>query len=204
MAERTEIECVVWRSVNPASHLNRIGKLAIERAPELQGDELQLDVMTAMLMCALTLEALLNYLGHHLYVDRFAEPALYDTYQRLDPKNKVRAIESIAGVRLLGRTPFQSMDSIFAFRDDLVHGRPGHGRSASPDATWFDSDGYLRETPKELLTSWEQQLSLDTAIDWRAAVEAMAGELAAAVDCFAPLRMRETTDYSRTYARGQA
>jgi hypothetical protein len=199
-----EVDCVVWRSVNPASHLNRIGKQALDRAPDLQGDAQQLEVMTAMLMCALTVEALLNYLGHHLFVVVLGEPDLRDIYQWLDPVSKVRAIESIAGVQLLGRHPFQAMTPIFEFRDCMVHGRPGHTRSDSPEADWFDPDGYIHGTPADLLTGWEQQVSPGTAVAWRGCVDEMAKALAAAVDCFNPLRLRETTDYSRTRGRGRS
>jgi hypothetical protein len=184
----------VRRQVNPAVHLNRAGKLAIRRAT-LDRSNLELDVTTALLMFALALEASINYVGRHLFVDLLGEPSVWELFEWLGTKEKIKALGSVCSERFLGGPPFDELDAILTFRHTLAHGRPLSVASSSLDPELFDVDGFLTGTPLELKVAWERRVNLETAQRWRDSVNKMAECLAKAIECQHPLLVGETTDY---------
>ena len=177
--------------------MNQVGKLAIERARE-DGRAQFLDVLTAQLMCALTLEAVLNHVGKKLFVEDADEPQEWAAVERRSPKEKLAAIGERTRVRFdLGKTPFQDFVPMFRFRDDLAHGKSLYLRTNNipPEAISAEGDLLERYAP-DLQSKWERDCDLETAGRWRNSVYGIADALCTAADCVNPVRAGFHTEWS--------
>lgn len=170
------------RESTPAFTLNQIGKIAFNRAKN--GERYQyLDIITAQLMCAFTMEAVLNHLGKKLFED-------WEVMERcLKPKDKLIIIAERSGLgKVLGSRPFQFLTEIFKFRDDLVHAKllKHHAKEIRQEQIGEDGFPIVQDIP-DLSTDWEKLCSIDTAEKWREAVESMSSRLSEAAKCPNPI-----------------
>jgi len=173
------------RTVTPAFTLNSIGTYALEKAAA-NPEGSQLEIVTAVLMCALSMEAVLNAVGAHLFLDCSEEPCIWKAIERLSPRLKLEAIAERSGLQLdLGSLPFQDFTPMFKYRDDLVHAKTM--RLSSTDVVFeMIHTGFSGVT--ELLAPWEQQSTVEIAARWRNSLHDMADTLCARSGCDNPLR----------------
>lgn len=195
------------RESNPAFDLNQIGSIAFNRAKI--GERYQrLEIITALLMCALSMEAALNYLGKRLFDDRKeierclsknrakklrengVEFTNWEDIERsLSPKEKLKMIAKYSKIEKdLGSWPFQSFSDIFDFRDSLVHAKSSQHfiREIQQDA--IDENGFPKiNDVAELTTDWEKLCNIETAEKWRKAVYSMSSILSRASECQDPI-----------------
>ena len=172
------------REITPAFVLQRIGRHALERAQEQPRDR-QENLVLAQLMCALSLEAVLNHVGRHLWVLNGRDPCRWDEVERLQPKDKLRAVAGAAGLEYdPGSRPYQEIGPIFDFRDRLVHAKSDRKVVATVPDKAIDDDGYLLEhLVPGLHADWELALSLENAVLWRGCIEQITSALCGAADC---------------------
>jgi len=75
-------------------------------------------LMSTMIYCAFTLEALIHHIGELTMGDGWKQ------YERKSPKVKLKTLIIENSWSLdLGKRPFQTFQSIFSYRDDIVHGK---------------------------------------------------------------------------------
>ena len=111
------------RNINPAFTLHKIGQYAHKKAKETEVGK-QLEIMTALLMCGLTLEALLNDVGYSIFVLKKREIELWNAIERLSPRKKLDVIAEKLCINIdFGSIPFQNFSQIFNYRDFIVHGK---------------------------------------------------------------------------------
>ncbi len=178
------------REPTPAFTLNQIGKIAFNRAKN--GERYQdLEIITAQLMCALTMEAVLNHIGKKLFEKDWEE-----VERSLNPKDKLKIIAEHSGVNIdLGSRPFQFLTENFKFRDDLVHAKSSKHFAEEIDQSKIDEDGFpMAHSIPELSTDWEKLCSIDTAEKWRKAVDSMSSRLSEAAKCQNPIKIGDIID----------
>lgn len=195
------------RESNPAFDLNQIGSIAFKRAKI--GERYQrLEIITALLMCALSMEAALNYLGKRLFDDREeiarclsknlakkSRPNVVefnkweDIERSLSPKEKLKMVAKYSKIEKdLGSWPFQTFSEIFDFRDNLVHAKSSHHFSQEIQQDAIDENGFPKiNDVAELSTDWEKLCNIETAEKWREAVYSMSSKLSIASGCQDPL-----------------
>jgi len=175
------------REFNPAFDLNQIGKIAFNRAKA--GERYQrLEIITAQLMCALTMEAILNILGKRLFQD-------WEEIERgLSHKKKLQKIAKHLKIDL-GSGSFQLLPEIFGLRDHLVHAKPSLHFTNVFHQSATDENGFpIIESVPELLTDWEKFCNIGTAERWRKAVERMSSILSEAARCPDPIKIDGAID----------
>jgi hypothetical protein len=188
----------VQRQVTPAFLLNHIGRHAFERAAEGEKGR-TLETVTALLMCALAIEAVLNHVGEKLFAEDAGEPAVWGAIERLGPRRKLEAIGERCGLQVdFGRTPYQQFKHIFDFRNDLVHAKTQTVCATDLPYELVEQVSGLDSVP-ELQAEWEQKCDLETAAEWRAAVAELSVLLCKSAGCVDPLRVGYITDF-----RGEA
>jgi hypothetical protein len=177
------------RESNPAFALNQIGKIALNRAKA--GEQYQqLEIITAQLMCALTMEAVFNRLGKKLF----------DNWERVErslrPKDKLKMIAQRTGLEInLGSRPFQFLPEIFGFRDSLVHAKYSRLSTNEIHENEIDENGFpIVQSVQDLLTNWEKLCSIETAEKWRKAVESISSILSEAANCQNPIKVDGAID----------
>ncbi len=195
------------RESNPAFTLNQIGKCAYNRAKAGERYQ-QLEIITAQLMCALTMEAALNYLGMQLFknkeeIERCLDKKRVQKLQEnnnefnnweevervLTPKEKLNMIAKLSDLEInLNSSPFQYFSIIFKFRDDLVHAKSSNHFSSTIKPSEIDKNGFpmINKVP-ELTTDWEKLCSIKNAEKWRNAVCSMSYTLSTAANCQDPI-----------------
>jgi hypothetical protein len=195
------------RESNPAFTLNQIGKIAFNRAKVGERYQ-QLEIITAQLMCALTVEAVLNYLGTRLFknkeeigrcldkkrIQKFQEKNVeFSNWEEIEhiltPKEKLKMIAKHSALKLdLASPPFYYFSEIFRFRDNLVHAKSSKHFASEVKQSVIDGNGFplIDKIPK-LTTDWEKLCSVDTAEKWRNAVYSMSFLLSNAVNCEDPI-----------------
>jgi hypothetical protein len=195
------------RESNPAFTLNQIGKIAFNRAKAGERYQ-QLEIITAQLMCALTMEAVLNYLGKQLFknqeeiercldkkrVKKFQENNVefnnWEEVERvLTPKEKLKMIAKPSDLVInLNSHPFQYFSKIFKFRDDLVHAKSSKHFASEVKQSEIDENGFpMINKVANLTTDWEKLCSVDTAEKWRNAVYSMSSILSNVANCQDPI-----------------
>jgi hypothetical protein len=165
------------RESNPAFTLNQIGKIAFNRAKAGERYQ-QLEIITAQLMCALTMEAVFNYLGKKLFED-------WEGVERsLKPKDKLKMIAQRIGLEVdLG------------FRDSLVHAKYLRLSASSIHESDIDENGFpIVQSVQELLTDWEKLCSIETAEKWRKAIKSISSILSEAAKCPDPIKVDGSID----------
>lgn len=175
------------REVNPAFDLNQIGKIAFNRAKARERYQ-RLNIITAQLMCALTMEAVLNILGKRLFEN------WEENEHRFSHKNKLEKIAKYLQIDL-DAGPFHLYPDIFRFRNNLVHAKPSMHFTNIFHENAIDKNGFpvIQDIP-ELLTDWEKVLNIETAKRWRKAVEQMSAILSEAAKCQNPINVDGAID----------
>lgn len=195
------------RESNPAFDLNQIGKIAFNRAKA--GERYQrLELITTQLMCALTMEAVLNHLGKQLFnnkeeIERCldikrlkklqennVEITNWEEVERiLTPKEKLRMIAKYSNMEInLSSSPFQDFSKIFEFRDNLVHAKSSYHFATTVKQSDIDKNGFpMINKVSKLTTDWEKLCNVRTAEKWRNAVHNMSSTLSNAANCQDPI-----------------
>ncbi len=175
------------RKDTPAFILNQIGKYALVKAESTKKGE-ELEIITALLMCALSMEAVLNHVGGHIFCDEAQEPLLWSAIERLSPRDKLNVMTERCNLHLdLGVRPFQDFRFMFKFRDDVVHPKPMKFAADYIQENICNVD----EPPDmpDLQAWWERQCDIATVKKWRESVEKMSDELCKAAHCLNPLHI---------------
>lgn len=202
------------REYNPAFTLNQIGKIAFIRAKSGERYQ-QLDIITAQLMCALSMEAALNYLGKRLFDDRKEivrcmskkcaeklrkkkiEINNWEDIERcISPNEKLKMVAKYSKIEKdLGSWPFQTFPEIIDFRNNLVHAKSSQHFSLKIHQDAIDDNGFpkINDVP-ELLTDWEKLCNIETAEKWREAVYSMSSKLSKASECPDPIIIGDQVD----------
>ncbi|MBC8552417.1 MAG: hypothetical protein ISR58_13175 [Anaerolineales bacterium] len=177
------------RESNPAFDLNQIGKIAFNRAKATEKYQ-RLEVINALLMCALTMEAVVNNLGKCLFEDWEEKERLLNINQ------KVKMIAKRSGLDVdLGSLPFQYLSDIFRFRDSLVHAKSSKHFSPEVTQSEIDENGFpIIDKVAELMTDWEKHCNIETAEKWRNAVYSMSSTLSEATKCQDPVKISGAID----------
>jgi len=185
------------REVSPAFTLSQIGKVAHKRVVNGENYE-RLNLVTTQLMCALSLEAVMNRVGYKLFIEDASEPAVWDAVERLRPREKLVAIAERAGLQLdWGRLPLQDFDPIFAFRRELAHAKYMHlFTTAVPPEAVDDSNWVNGDAVPALQASWERVCNVETAGRWRESVYAISALISEAAGCADPIRFGPTSGFS--------
>ena len=161
------LEVTFNRPVQPHLHLCRVMRTAVEEAERCERDGPQDQVKhhatVAIVFCAFTLEAYMNYLGHHRLGDGW-EDHLYDKHSR-----KLELLAAEIGMPLdRSRRPFNAYREVFNFRDEMAHGKVEQVKSHKPVRT------RLPVTPRPPQANWER---VANARDARRLFEATLGML---------------------------
>jgi len=177
------------RESNPAFTLNQIGKIAFNRAKAGERYQ-QLEVISVQLMCALTMEAVLNHIGKKLFED-------WEKVERkLSPKDKLIMVAKHSELEIdLGSRPFQFLPEIFRFRDSLVHAKSSKHFANKIHENNIDENGFpIIQSIDELSTDWEKLCSIETAKKWRKAVDNISSILSEAAKCDDPIKIGDVID----------
>lgn len=195
------------RESNPAFTLNQIGKIAFNRAKVGERYQ-QLEIITAQLMCALTMEAVLNYLGKRLFkskeeIERCLNKKRLKKLQEnnvklrhweevervLTSKEKLKMIVKYSALKTnLTSPPFCYFPEIFKFRDNLAHAKSSQHFASQVKQSAIDENGFpMIDKISNLTTDWEKLCSVDTAEKWRNAVYRMSSILSNAANCQDPI-----------------
>jgi len=187
--------------------LNQIGKIAFNRAKAGERYQ-QLETITAQLMCALTMEAVLNYLGKQLFnnkeeIERCLDKKRlkklrennieFNNWEEIEriltPKEKLRMIAKYSNLEInLSSSPFQDFSKIFGFRDNLVHAKSSYHFATTVKQSDIDENGLpMINKVSELTTDWEKLCNVKTAEKWRNAVYSMSSTLSNAAKCQDPV-----------------
>ena len=137
----------------PAFTLNQIGKVALNRAKA--GERYQyLEIITSQLMCGLTLEAVLNYIGKKLS-DNWEERE-----RKLSIEKKIKEIAKGIGLdKQLDSYPFQLRHEISDFRNKIVHAKSSKHVAKEIRQDQIDEDGFpIVPSVSELMTDWEKSV----------------------------------------------
>jgi len=190
------------REVTPSFTLNQIGKAAFKRAEAVERGWWE-DIITAQLMCALAMEAVLNHVGEKAFGDARATWAVID---RATPRQKLDAIAERLGLTIdMGSFPFQHFGPMFQLRNALAHGRSLRLATSEipPDAV-DDNNWLIEDRVPDLRAPWENMCDLDTARIWRESVYAMSSALSKAVDCIDPILVGDNASWSGSHSpRGE-
>ncbi|GAB4290202.1 MAG: hypothetical protein Kow0067_16420 [Coriobacteriia bacterium] len=173
------------RYITPANTLHNIGGYAIEKA-ESDEEGSFLELVTALLMCAFTLEAVLNHVGRHLFYSVDGDSALWDLVERANPLEKLSAIAEQLSLPVdYGSRPFQLLKPMFKFRNAVAHPKSDE---VSAMLEVPDDITHIRiSEARELKADWELQCDIDTAREWHQAVWDIAAILCVQADTINPL-----------------
>lgn len=187
------------REVAPSFTLNQIGKAAFKRA-EAHGRGWWEDVITAQLMCALTMEAVLNHVGRKVFEDA-SLAATWAVVDRARPREKLDAILEHLKLEVdMGRPPFQYFGDIFRLRNDLAHARSVRlATDEIPDDAVDDENWLIEEKVPGLRADWENMCDLPTAQRWRDSVYEMTAVLCQAADCMNPVLVGDNASWGGSY-----
>lgn len=174
------------RTVTPAFTLHAVGQYALDKAESTEEGSF-LELVVAMLMCPLTMEAVLNHVGDHAFVKTANESALWDAVERLAPRRKLEAIAERCRLRIdMGVRPFQDFGAMFKYRDELVHAKTMTLASDEVPRIVLEAAGHPRGIPA-LQANWERVCTVENATLWRESVVGMSTALCAAADCTNPV-----------------
>jgi hypothetical protein len=102
-----------FREITPAFTLSSICAYALKKA-ETTEEGSQLEIITALLMCAFSMEAILNHVGVYLFTEKSEEPCLWDAIERLSPRKKLEAIAERSSLKIdFGAKPFRDFEPMF-------------------------------------------------------------------------------------------
>ncbi len=145
------MEIKATRNVNPWVLLWSRCKWAYNES--LSGDVQEPYLLFSMLLCAFSLEAFMNHLLRIYY------PGDWESYERhKSPSEKLDKLAELLNFEVdKGRRPFQTFNSIFDFRNDIVHAKT----IKLEESFSYPIDKFLKaeEIPPVPLTKWEKSLT---------------------------------------------
>lgn len=143
----------------------------------------RLEVINALLMCGLALEATPNHVGSHVFPGDDGD-AVWSVIERTNPRRKLGAIAEAVGLRIdFGIEPFQHFAAIFTFRKTNAHGKTV---TLTGQASHADLMSMPLRHIEPFQTEWERYCTVETAQAWLDAVSKMARMLCEAADCSTP------------------
>lgn len=153
----------VDRSLRTYVYLYDVAYYAMKRAKESKEGEF-FECITAMVFSAFCLEAYLNHLGA-------LKIGYWDVLkERLRPYEKLQVLSHVMGYDIdYGRRPFQTLRSIFTFRNQLVH--------ATTEHLSVEAEIPAAEELPTPLAGWEESVTLGMAERFLDDAEAMIKEL---------------------------
>ena len=119
--------------------------------------------MGSLIFTAFTLEAYLNHIGQRIF-------ACWNDLERLSPSKKLNVITEKLGVaKDDSKRPFQTVSSLFKFRNDVAHGKSVQLKSEDQIRVIDDKfDEYMHDP---LETRWQKYCTLKNAERAREDVE---------------------------------
>ena len=90
----------------------------------------------SLVFTAFALEAYLNHIGPKLFPD-------WSKLERLGPRNKLKKVAEHLALKVDGNRPWQVMEDLFGYRNDIAHGRSA--QQTSTETVPFDE--YQTESP---------------------------------------------------------
>jgi hypothetical protein len=168
-SEKNSVEVESVLHMNMHTDLYSAARWALRRAKKAKYPGTRFSAsMTTGLLCALTLEAYLNYLGLKLYRDD------WEQLERLRPKAKLAMVARELRVRLKAREidheiavdfgvrPFQTFRDLFSDRNVLAHGKVLIKRTTATQHLADDE----QPTPLQL-EDWKTKYTPEHAKRWR-------------------------------------
>jgi len=177
------------REINPAFVLNQIGKLAYSRA-EKSLSPLQSDIITVQLMCALTMEATLNFIGNRIFTKEKKEH-IWTLIERCEPREKLNLIIKELDIRIdFSLAPFNNFESFFTFRNMFVHGKTAFYVKDKIKENQIDDDNFpIIDNIVEMQAKWEKNISLKNAKIWRNSVYEISDIISEKAKVYNPVRI---------------
>jgi hypothetical protein len=146
------------RQVSPAFDLFETGAYALDKARSTPEGSFY-ELLTAVLMAALTFEAALNHAGMQVWGD---ESARWTAIEKARPLDKFRAIAEQVGFDFdPGARPFQTVSQLVGIRNDIAHGKPESFNAQVPRAVAHADGGF--HGVKGLSPRWEQACTVEFA-----------------------------------------
>jgi hypothetical protein len=185
------------REINPAFILNQIGKSALRRI-EAKEKYRNLDIITIQLMCAFTMESVLNHIGKVVFRSKDKDGILWKLIERNEPRDKLDAIAEIIQIKIdYSILPFSDFSAFFSFRNEFAHGKTNLLFCEDIKENQIDDDNWLiMDKIPELQTKWEKTLSIANAKRWRESVYKISEILANYAKCYDPVRFGDFIDTS--------
>jgi hypothetical protein len=182
----TEWMAVGERVISPFQTLSSTAHYAIEKAESTEEGS-RLEVMTAMLLAPMMVEAVLNHVGAELFVTRAGAPEFWKQLEYSRPEDKLKVIcEHVRFVPDFSRQPFQRFRTMFKFRNLIAHGRtevvPGQ-MPYDPESTSFAA---VHRSP-EFMPKWERDCTIANAKSYYAAARKIAAVLCEATGVDYPI-----------------
>lgn len=185
-ADKKTMIAVAGREVTPAFTLHKISTEALSKAEKTKEGSF-LEIITALLMCPLTMEAVLNYVGQKLFAEE-GKLSLWERIDRLSPREKLESIADLANVKInFGVPPFQDFGEMFKFRNRLVHPKPFENTVRNVEAGLLHHNTPDLDKIPNLQAGWEKYCNLETAIRWHQSVKDMAERLCCIASCINPI-----------------
>lgn len=150
------------RQVNTYAEMWRVSFELLRKAKEdRKGSYYQF--MASLIFTAFTLEAYLNHIGQRIF-------ACWNDLERLSPSKKLNVIAEKLGVaKDDSKRPFQTVSSLFKFRNDVAHGKSVQLKSEDQIRVIDDKfDDYMHDP---LETRWQKYCTLKNAERAREDVE---------------------------------
>jgi hypothetical protein len=183
----------VWahRDSAPAFELSETARYALEKATDKPEGSFY-ELLTAVLLSALTFEAVLNQVGAHVWGQ---ESAMWAAIEKARPMDKFQAIAEQARFRFdAGARPYQTVDAVMKLRNDLAHGKPEHFEADVPRAIAHDNPGF-HHVPG-LSPKWEQACTHEFAGRAVEDVEALSDALCEHIGMPSPIHFGGTSGYA--------
>lgn len=122
-------------------------------------------IMASLIFTAFTLEAYLNHIGKEIFI-------CWDDLEQLSPQKKLNVIaEKLVVEKDDGKRPFQTVEKLFRFRNDVAHGKSVTLKS---EDEILATDSVLKTYMHEMLEAeWEKYCNLDNAKRAREDVESI-------------------------------
>jgi hypothetical protein len=185
------------REVTPAFTLHQIGRYALSKAQTTEKGSL-LEIITALLMCPLTMEAVLNHIDRKVFDEGEGteKSVFWESVERQPPFYKLKLFAQRFKLKVnFDEPPFEDFDEMFKFRNQVLYAKTLTLKAYNIQANLlYDTPG-LDQIPA-LQAEWEQQCKIETAIRWRDSVERMAQCLCEIAGCANPIRSGYMSQWS--------
>lgn len=154
------VEAAGRREVSPFQTLGSTVDYAIEKAESTEEGS-TLEVLTAMLMSAMMVEAVLNHVGAQLFAPGGKQTALWRSVERARPEDKLEIIcERIRYQLDFSREPFQQFRPMFKFRNLIAHGKT---EVIQNSVTVEEDELHTLGRLPEFMPEWERKCTIENA-----------------------------------------